>query len=139
MTPGSRSLPRHRLIFAALTLALASAARAQTTHTVELQHDAALHEFRFKPARVEARAGDVVVFRVTGGGNHSIVFEDGMPPAARAALSAALPRRVGDLAGPLLGPNAEYRIVIPALPAGEYRFYCLPHRAYDEVGVLVVR
>ncbi|MEO8226557.1 MAG: hypothetical protein ABI637_03950, partial [Gemmatimonadota bacterium] len=58
--------------------------------------------------------------------------------AVRTALGAAMPRRVGDLAGPLFGPDAEYRIVLPALPAGEYRFYCLPHRAYDETAVLVV-
>ncbi len=130
---------RRHLFVAALATLVGSAASAQTTHTVELQHDAASHVYRFKPDRIVAHAGDVLVFRVTGGGNHSIVFEDGMPPAARAALSAALPRRVGDLAGPLLGPNAEYRIVVPALPSGEYRFYCLPHRAYDEAGMLVVR
>lgn len=114
-------------------------ARAQTTHQVRLEHDAAQHEYRFNPARITVHAGDVLAFRVTGGGDHSIVFEDTMSPAAKSALGAAMPRRVGDLAGPLLGPNAEYRITIPSLPAGEYRFYCLPHRAYDEVGVLVIK
>ena len=121
-----------------LTLA-APPLRGQAVHVIRLEHDAGRQEYRFAPSRVTARAGDLLVFRVTGGGDHSVVFEDGMPAAARAALSAALPQRVGDLAGPLLRPRGVYRVRVPALPAGEYRFYCLPHRAYDEVGVLAVR
>lgn len=114
-------------------------AAAQAAHQIRLEHNAAAHEYRFNPARTVARAGDVLVFKVTGGGDHGLVFEGGMPASARAALSAAMPRRVGDLSSPLLGPNSEYRIVLPSLPAGDYRFYCLPHRAYDEVGVLTIR
>ena len=126
-------------VAAIATLALAPRAGAQTVHEIRLEHDAAAHEYRFSPARTVARAGDILVFKVTGGGDHNVVFESGMPAAARAALSAALPRRVGDLSSPLLGPKAEYRIVLPSLPAGDYRFYCLPHRAYDEVGVLTIK
>ena len=126
-------------VVALATLAAAPQAAAQTVHAIRLEHDAAAHEYRFNPARTVARAGDVIVFKVTGGGDHNVVFESGMPAAARAALSAAMPRRVGDLSSPLLGPKAEYRIVLPSLPPGDYRFYCLPHRAYDEVGVLTVK
>jgi plastocyanin len=130
-----------RLLFAplaALATASAAPAHAQKVHEIRLEHDAAAHEYRFSPATISARAGDVLVFKVTGGGDHGIVFEGNMPAAARAALSAAMPRRVGDLSGPMLGPRAEYRITLPALPAGLYRFYCLPHRAYDEAGTLTI-
>ena len=97
-------------------------------------------EYSFAPATINAKAGDVLVFRVAGGGNHGVSFETGMPAAARAALNAAMPGRVGDLRSPLLARGAEYRIVIPAnMPAGRYRFFCLPHRAYDEVGYLVIQ
>lgn len=131
---------RSLLPFAALAcLATAPAAAAQAVHEIRLEHDAAVHAYRFNPDRIVARAGDVLVFKVTGGGDHGLVFEGGMPAAARAALSAAMPRRVGDLSSPLLGPRSEYRIVLPSLPAGDYRFYCLPHRAYDEVGVLTIK
>lgn len=126
-------------VVAFATLAAAPQVAAQTVHEIRLEHDAAAHEYRFNPARIVAHAGDVLVFRVAGGGDHGVVFEGGMPAAARAALSAAMPRRVGELSSPLLGPKSEYRIVLPSLPAGDYRFYCLPHRAYDEVGVLTVR
>lgn len=125
------------LAFAAL--AAAPALGAQTVHEIRLEHDAVKQEYRFNPASVTARAGDVLVFKVTGGGDHGIAFEDAMSPGARTALSAAMPRRVADLSGPLLGPRSEYRITLPALPAGSYRFYCLPHRAYDEVGTLTIK
>ena len=133
---------RIRSLISAVALTALATARplaAQTVHEIRLEHDAAFHEYRFSPARVVARAGDILVFKVTGGGDHGVVFEGGMPAAARAALSAAMPRRVGELSSPLLGPKSEYRIVLPSLPAGDYRFYCLPHRAYDEAGVLTIR
>ena len=126
-------------LVALATLATAPGAAAQTSHEIRLEHNAVSHTYRFSPDRVVARAGDILVFKVTGGGDHGLVFEGGMPAAARAALSAAMPRRVGDLSSPLLGPKSEYRIVLPSLPAGDYRFYCLPHRAYDEVGVLTIK
>jgi len=121
------------------TVVSARPAAAQAVHQIRLEHDAVAHEYRFNPARTVARAGDVLVFKVSGGGDHGLVFEGGMPASARTALSAAMPRRVGELSSPLLGPNSEYRIVIPSLPAGDYRFYCLPHRAYDEVGLLTIK
>jgi plastocyanin len=106
-------------IVALATLAAAPWATAQTVHEIRLEHDAAAHEYRFNPARTVARAGDVIVFKVTGGGDHNVAFESGMPAAARAALNAAMPRRVGDLSSPLLGPKSEYRVVLPSLPAGD--------------------
>ncbi len=132
-------MTRFVLPFAVALLLPAGVLGAQTVREIRLEHDAVAGEYRFAPTKLEAHAGDVLVFKVTGGGDHSIVFEDGMSAAARSALGAAMPRRVGELAGPILGPRAEYRIVLPRLPAGEYRFYCLAHRAYDEAGVLSIR
>lgn len=123
---------------AAATLA-APGAQAQKTHVIRVDGTAAEESYSFSPATVTARAGDILLFRILGGGNHGVTFESSMPASARTALNAAMPRRVGDLSGPLLGRGAEYRIVVPAgLPAGRYRFFCLPHRAYDEVGYLVI-
>jgi hypothetical protein len=68
-----------------------------------------------------------------------VTFEASIPEAAREALNAAMPGRAGNLSSPLLTRGGEYRIVVPQLPAGRYRFYCLPHRAYDEVGYLVIQ
>lgn len=120
-------------------LAGAGTAHAQQTHVIRMDGSAEREEYSFSPATVRAKAGDVLLFRVAGGGNHAVSFEAGIPAAARTALNAAMPNRVGDLRSPLLARGAEYRIAIPAnMPAGRYRFFCLPHRAYDEVGFLVI-
>lgn len=115
-------------------------AEAQKVHEIRLEANPEKEIFRFSPARVTARPGDVLLFTAVSGTPHSIVFERaGLPGATREALNGALSRRSGDLSSPLLTPNgAEYRIVVPALPPGRYEFFCLPHRAYDMRGVLQI-
>jgi plastocyanin len=123
---------------AGLVLA-ASGAGAQEVHEIRMEARGK-NEFRFTPSSVQARRGDVLLFRSESGGPHSVVFEAaGLPPDERDKLNAAMPRRAGDLSSPLLTDGTEYRVVIPALTAGTYRFYCLPHRAYDMKGVVTVK
>jgi plastocyanin len=122
----------------ALLLGLSAPGRAQAVHEVRLVVDTEKDEASFSPASVTAKPGDVLVFTAINGAPHSVVFEGkGLPPAARNALNGAMPRRAGDLSSPLLTENgAEYRITVPDLPTGRYRFFCLPHRAYDMRGEL---
>jgi plastocyanin len=114
--------------------------RAQAVHIVRLEVDAGREVYRFVPARVTARPGDVLRFRVSNGSPHNVTFAaDALPAGAHDALNAAMPSRTGDLSGPVLDrPGAEYRIVIPALPPGSYPFFCTPHRVYDMRGELIV-
>jgi plastocyanin len=118
----------------------ASTVVAQSVHEIRLEVNAEDEQYSFIPSAVTARPGDVLLFRVTNGAPHSVVFEPGgLAPAARAALNGALPRRSADLSSPLLTENgAEYRMVVPQLSPGTYRFFCLPHRAYDMRGELRV-
>ena len=130
------------LVLAALvTVGKSLTVQAQETHVVTLEVDSDRDEYSFNPATVTARPGDVLVFRLTNGAPHSVVFEGaGLTRTAKEALNAAMPRRSGDLSSPLLTENGtEYRVTVPALPAGTYRFFCLPHRAYDMRGELRVR
>jgi plastocyanin len=115
-----------------------AAAAAQKIHEIRLEANPEKEVYRFSPPLVTARPGDVLVFRVTSGAPHSIVFEgSGLSDQAREALNGAMSRRTGDLSSPLLTlPRAEYRMVIPQIPPGIYHFYCLPHRAYDMRGQL---
>jgi plastocyanin len=114
---------------------------AQTEREIRLQVNADRDQYRFVPARTEARPGDVLVFKVMSGAPHSIVFDAaGLSPEAHDALNSALPRRTADLSSPLLTTDgAEYRMILPSLPPGTYRFYCLPHRAYDMHGELRIQ
>jgi plastocyanin len=116
-------------------------AEAQEIHVVRLMADPAKDVFRFEPASITVKPNDVVVFRVTSGAPHSIVFEGGeLSPGVRGAFNSALVGRSGDLSSPLLTASGkDYRMVVPQVPAGRYRFYCLPHRAYDMRGELVIQ
>ena len=126
-------------VLAGLLALGAARAAAQAVHEIQMVADGE-GEFRFVPASVSARRGDVLLFKVVSGAPHSVVFEGkDMTAAARQSLNAALPRRAGDLSSPLLTEKSEYRIVVPALPAGTYRYFCLPHRAYDMRGELLVK
>jgi plastocyanin len=120
--------------------ALAGTSHAQRVHEIKLEAQADRDVYRFTPATVRARPGDVLLFRTVSGTPHSIVFEaNGLSAPAHEALNGAMSRRAGDLSSPLLSPDgAEYRIVVPAITPGRYSFFCLPHRAYDMRGTLQV-
>ncbi|MGH7579964.1 MAG: plastocyanin/azurin family copper-binding protein [Gemmatimonadales bacterium] len=114
-------------------------AAAQEVHEIRMVAEGK-REFRFQPAAITARRGDVLLFKAVSGAPHSVVFEGrDLPADARKKLNAALPRRASDLSSPLLTDGSEYRVVIPALPAGTYQFFCLPHRAYDMRGEVTVK
>jgi plastocyanin len=121
--------------------ALPGTGQAQRVHEIRVEANAARDVYRFAPASVTARPGDVLLFRTVSGTPHSIVFESaGLSAPAHEALNGAMGRRAGDLSSPLLSPDgAEYRIVVPAIGPGRYQFFCLPHRAYDMRGTLNVR
>ena len=121
-------------------VAVSRVAGAQRVHEIRLDANPAKEVYRFSPAQVNARAGDVLVFKVASGAPHSIVFEGaGLSEQAHEALNGAMMRRAGDLSSPLLtGEGVEYRVVVPPLAPGTYEFFCLPHRAYDMRGKLTI-
>ena len=127
-------------VIALAGLGIGGSARGQSAHIIRLEVDEERDVHRFVPARVTARPGDALLFRVSSGAPHAIAFEPiGLSPSVRGLLQAALPERTGALQGPVLPRNGmEYRVVVPALPAGRYRFYSTPHRAYEMVGELIV-
>jgi len=124
----------------ALLAVLTTRAEAQRVHEVRLEANPENEIYRFVPATLSARPGDVLLFKTVSGTPHSIVFEAaGLSGPAHEALNGAMNRRAGDLSSPLLSPNGvEYRMVVPALNPGRYEFFCLPHRAYDMRGTLRV-
>jgi plastocyanin len=128
------------LAVAAMLLAGGTAeAVAQEVHEIRMV-SSGKGEFRFEPASVRARRGDVLLFRSVSGGPHSVVFQArGISAPDRELLNEAMPRRASDLSSPLLRDGAEYRVVVPALTAGTYGYFCLPHKAYDMKGEVTVR
>jgi plastocyanin len=123
-----------------LLTAGASSAAAQRKRVIRLEAVPDKDIYRFTPARITARPGDVLVFQAVRGAPHSIVFEGAdLSEATHEAINGAMGRRTGDLSSPLLtSEGAEYRIVVPRVAPGVYHFYCLPHRAYNMRGELEV-
>jgi plastocyanin len=135
-----REYPRSLGVLAVLLGIGVSPTVAQEVHEIRMVSDGK-GEFRFAPASVSARRGDILLFKAVSGAPHSVVFEGkGLPDKAREKLNAALPRRAGDLSSPLLTEGSEYRIAVPfGIAGGTYRFFCLPHRAYDMRGEVIVK
>ena len=131
-----------RTIALAMSIGVLAAgpAMAQATHVVRLIADAGKDDYRFAPSTLKVQPNDVIVFRVVSGAPHSVVFEgEGLSPGVRGAFNSAMPGRSGDLSSPLLtAAGKEYRVVVPQVPAGTYAYYCLPHRAYDMRGTIVI-
>jgi plastocyanin len=123
------------LLFLAMS---ATASQAQRRQVIRLDTDAEKGSYRFTPNIVNARPGDVLVFKAVRGAPHNIVFEAAdLNEATHEAMNGAMLRRTGDLSSPLLTEDgAEYRMTVPRVAPGTYRFYCLPHRAYDMRGQL---
>jgi plastocyanin len=114
--------------------------------TVE-EKQVSLNNNRFSPSIITARAGDTLVFVNGRGGPHNVQFaDDSLSDAAHRLIDAAMPERPKvawsrdiPLAGPLLVLDGDtYKVVVPALPAGRYRFFCSPHVGGGMRGELVV-
>jgi plastocyanin len=127
-------------VLIAATMGFVVPADAQKVHDIRMEANPGRETYRFTPPLITARAGDVLLFKVSKGVPHSIVFEStGLTEAAHEAWNGAMSRRAGDLSSPMLtSEGAEYRIIVPRVAPGIYHFYCLPHRAYDMRGQLRV-
>lgn len=97
--------------------------------------------YRFIPGTVTIRAGDQVRWTMVSGAPHNVSFwPDSVPGAAAAQLSANMPRTTQPLTGPFLNlPNETYVVSFANVPAGMYRYYCLPHLALGMKAVIEVR
>lgn len=116
----------------------AAPAATGATHDVRMVLEGSA--YLYVPAELTIKTGDAVVFHNISGGPHNVDFwPDSIPAGAREPLMAGMPDRMGDLAGPLIvEPNATYTISFAGAPAGEYKFFCLPHLAMNMVGKITV-
>ncbi|HJS48045.1 MAG TPA: plastocyanin/azurin family copper-binding protein [Gemmatimonadales bacterium] len=116
-----------------------AAATTGTTHDVNMVLEGT--SYKYSPAELTIKAGDVVRFHNGSGGPHNVDFwADSIPAGAAAVLNAAMPDRMGELSGPLLvEAGAVYTVSFAGAPAGEYKFFCLPHLAMGMTGKLTVQ
>jgi len=96
--------------------------------------------YHFTPATLTIKTGDVVNFHNVSGGPHNVAFwADSIPAGAAAVLGANMPDQLQPLSGTMLvAPDAIYTISFAGAPAGDYKYYCLPHLAMGMHAMLTV-
>ena len=117
----------------------AAPAAGGTTHDVNMVLEGS--SYKYVPDQLTIKSGDVVRFHNVSGGPHNVSFwADSIPGGAAEALKAGMPDQMAPLEGSLLTePNGIYTVNFAKAPAGEYKFYCLPHLALGMKGKLTVQ
>lgn len=118
----------------------AAPATAQRTQVIRLTRSADGTLFRFAPGRPTVRPGDVLEFRAENGAPYVLAFEPAdLDARGRGLIAAALSHPSGELRGPVLADSgSRFRMTVPALAPGSYRFFALTHVAYRMAGLLIV-
>jgi plastocyanin len=109
------------------------------THEVKMIGDA--KGYRFEPANVTVKAGDVVKYVNVSGGPHNAAFSpEEVPDDVEAVLSKNMPDQMAPLQGALLvNPNETYSISFAGVKPGSYNYFCAPHAAMNMKGVITVQ
>jgi plastocyanin len=117
----------------------ATPAPGGTTHDVNMVLEGS--SYKYVPDQLTIKSGDVVRFHNVSGGPHNVSFwADSIPAGAAEALKAGMPDQMAPLEGSLLTePNAVYAVSFANAPAGEYKYYCLPHLALGMKAKLTVQ
>jgi plastocyanin len=117
----------------------AAPAAGGTTHDVNMVLEGS--SYKYVPNELTIKSGDVVRFHNVSGGPHNVSFwADSIPGGAADVLKAGMPDQMAPLEGSLLTEvNAVYSVNFAKAPAGEYKFYCLPHLALGMKGKLTVQ
>jgi plastocyanin len=118
-----------------------AAAPAATGATIDVSMELVGSTYKYDPATITVKAGDVIKFHNKSGGPHNLAFDAaGIPSGSQAAVDAALgANKMGPLTGALLvEPDAIFTFSTAGLPAGTYNFHCTPHQALGMKGVLTV-
>jgi plastocyanin len=117
----------------------AAPAAGGKTHDVNMVLEGST--YKFVPDQLTIKSGDVVRYHNVSGGPHNVSFwSDSIPSGAAEALKAGMPDQMAPLEGSLLTePNGVYTVNFAKAPAGEYKFYCLPHLALGMKGKLTVQ
>jgi plastocyanin len=85
----------------------------------------------FEPSALTIASGDTVTFEVGQLPPHNVIFES--VPGGDKALAAALSHKG------LEGSGASLTVDFAGAPAGEYTYFCLPHRGAGMVGKITVQ
>ncbi len=128
-----------RLCLAVLTMVLVASsfafftpAAAAETYKVKLGSDKGM--LVFDPAKVTIKPGDTVEWVNNKVPPHNVVFDVAKNPEKSAALAKGLSHKQL-----LMSPGQTTKTTFPAdTPAGDYSYYCEPHRGAGMIGKITV-
>ena len=114
-------------------------ATAGATHDVDMIMESPT-AYRFVPAELTVKAGDVIRYHNKSGGPHNVAFwSDSIPAGAEGAI------QIADQMAPLTSnmvveQDAIITVTLGATaPAGEYKYTCQPHSPMGMHGKLTVQ
>lgn len=114
------------------SLGLSAAPAMAETYTVKMGSDRGL--LIFEPNNITIKPGDTVKWVNNKSYPHNFVFDGATAPAGSAALLSSLSHKQLSFK-----PQEEIAVTFPEdMPAGQYSYYCEPHRGAGMVGKIVV-
>jgi plastocyanin len=134
-------LLRAGTVVAAIIAGAAGFARPVQSKIVDVQMAGDAAGYRFSPAKITIKRGDQVRFTLVSGPPHNVVFwADSIPAGAAAKLTKNMPNTVSPLTGPFfMNAGDKYVVSFAGLPAGKYRYNCMPHLALGMTGTIEVK
>ncbi|MBW4549617.1 MAG: plastocyanin [Aphanocapsa sp. GSE-SYN-MK-11-07L] len=119
------------LMIAAGLCLIAPIALAET-YTIKMGSDSG--NLAFQPATLSVKHGDVVQWVNNKLPPHNMMIDGAKLPDVSAELISSLSH-----SQLMVKPGDSFQVTIPdALPAGEYAYFCAPHRGAGMAGKLVV-
>lgn len=105
---------------------------AAETYTIKLGSNKGM--LAFEPSKLTIKPGDTVKWVNNKVPPHNVVFDPTKNPGKDAVLAKALSHK-----GLMMNPGQIKETTFPAnSPAGDYTFYCEPHRGAGMVGKITV-
>lgn len=118
------------LVISSLMFSAAPAMAA--SYTVKMGSDSGM--LVFDPDKLSVKPGDTVKWVINKVPPHNIVFDDKTIPGGDKALAKSLSHKQLEMS-----PGDSYELTIPKdAPAGEYNYFCEPHRSAGMSGKLTV-
>jgi plastocyanin len=104
---------------------------AADTVTIKMGADNGV--LKFEPSSVTVKAGDTVKWMNNKLPPHNIVFDDKNIPGDKALASKLSHDQL------MFSPGETYEVTITGdMPAGEYNYFCAPHRGAGMAGKIIV-
>ncbi|PSP19437.1 MAG: plastocyanin [Cyanobacteria bacterium QS_8_64_29] len=119
------------LLMALAGFALSALPASAAMYEVKMGSDTG--QLKYVPETLTVEPGDTVSFVMNQIPPHNVVFDAGQIPGDNALASQLSEEQL------LFSPGESYKVTFPEdAPAGEYNYYCQPHRGAGMSGKIVV-